>query len=169
MIAERTVPGEPVVHLTQPERERTFREGINQVRAAAHQFINAELFGALDETLRLLNTLEKQYELFQSIDSQPEPPEQPGYKGRRLGIDIRPGSVRLARLEAGLSLRQIAAGQVSAPAIHLIEHGKTRPSMETLRLIARQTGKPLDFFIAETPWNQYITSLGVELPTEVQA
>ena len=69
------------------------------------------------------------------------------YRGRRKGIRIREGSVRLARREARLTLDQVAANQVSRAAIHHIENGRVQPSLETLQLIARQTRKPLDFFL----------------------
>jgi len=69
------------------------------------------------------------------------------YKGRRRGVAVREGSVRQARLEAGLSLAQVAAGAVSRTAIHLIEYGRVKPSLETLRLIARQTRKPIEYFL----------------------
>jgi len=38
---------------------------------------------------------------------------------------------------------------VTAPAIYLIETGRTRPSLPTLEHIARQTGKPVEYFLAE--------------------
>jgi tetratricopeptide (TPR) repeat protein len=77
-------------------------------------------------------------------DSEPEP------KRRRLpGVTLRPGSVKQARLEAGLSLAQLGKGQVTAPAIYLVETGRTRPSLPTLEHIARRTGKPVEFFLAE--------------------
>ena len=69
------------------------------------------------------------------------------YKGRRRGVAIREGSVRRARLEASLSLAQVAAGEVSRTAIHLIEYGRVKPSIETLRVIARQTRKPIEYFL----------------------
>jgi tetratricopeptide (TPR) repeat protein len=69
------------------------------------------------------------------------------YHGRRKGIPIREGSVRQARLESQLSLAQVAAGQVSRTAVHHIENGRTKPSLETLRLIARQTRKPIEYFL----------------------
>lgn len=70
-------------------------------------------------------------------------------KGRREGVDIKPGTVRQARLEAGLSLAKVASGVVSRTAIYFVEIGKAKPSMETLRLIAERTGRPLDFFLAD--------------------
>src|SRR2546428_9250777 len=65
------------------------------------------------------------------------------------GVDVRPGSVRQARLEAGLTLEQVAQGEVSRAAIHLVETGKARPSMRTLEHIAQRTGKPIAFFIGD--------------------
>jgi tetratricopeptide (TPR) repeat protein len=38
---------------------------------------------------------------------------------------------------------------VTAPAIFLIETGRTRPSLPTLEHIARRTGKPVEFFLAD--------------------
>lgn len=52
-------------------------------------------------------------------------------------------------MEAGLSLAQLGKGHVTAPAIYLIETGRTRPSLPTLEHIARRTGKPVEFFLAE--------------------
>jgi len=69
------------------------------------------------------------------------------YRGRRQGVEIRAGSVEQARREARLTLAQVAGGKLTRTAIHLIEKGRTRPSMETLQLIARQTHKPIDFFL----------------------
>lgn len=74
-----------------------------------------------------------------------------GRRGRRVGIEIRPGSARQARLEAGLSLGQVARGDISRTAIYFVETGKSRPSIETLTLIAERTGRPLDFFLLDSP------------------
>jgi tetratricopeptide (TPR) repeat protein len=57
--------------------------------------------------------------------------------------------VKQARQEAGLSLAQVGKGQVTAPAIYLIETGRTRPSLPTLEHIAQRTGKPVEFFLAD--------------------
>jgi len=67
--------------------------------------------------------------------------------GRRKGVVVREGSVAQARREAGLTLAEVAKGELSRTAIHLIEKGLARPSIETLKLIARQTGKPMSFFL----------------------
>src|SRR5437588_12895641 len=70
-------------------------------------------------------------------------------RGRRRGIEIRPGAVKQARAEAGLSLGQVAQRDISRTAIYFVETGKAKPSMETLQLIASRTKKPLDFFLGE--------------------
>lgn len=75
--------------------------------------------------------------------------KQPARRPHLPGVDVRPGSVRQARLEAGLTLEQVAQGEVSRAAIHLIEAGKARPSMRTLEHIAKRTGKPIAFFLAD--------------------
>src|SRR3979411_920568 len=70
-----------------------------------------------------------------------------GRRGRRRGVEIKPGTVKQARLEAGLSLGQVARGDISRTAIYFVETGKAKPSMETLQLIAERTGRPLDSFL----------------------
>ena len=86
------------------------------------------------------------------------------YRGRRKGIRIREGSVRQAREEAGLSLAEVAGQAVSRTAIHLIEHDRVKPSMETLQHIARRTRKPLEYFLlpadaggVPAPQNELVT------------
>src|SRR5258708_37300056 len=70
--------------------------------------------------------------------------------GRRpKGIAVRPHAVREARLESGLSLADLASGQVTRAAIHLVETGKMRPSMRTLQLIAQRTGRPISYFMVD--------------------
>ncbi len=59
------------------------------------------------------------------------------------------GAVKQARQEAGLSLAQVGKGHVTAPAIFLIETGRTRPSLPTLEHIALRTNKPVEFFLAD--------------------
>ncbi len=85
------------------------------------------------------------------------------HAGRRKGIPVREGSVRQARLEARLSLAQVAADQVSRTAIHHIENGRTKPSIETLRLIARQTRKPIQFFLLSADGRPELTKAHDEL------
>src|SRR5260370_42005615 len=70
-----------------------------------------------------------------------------GRRGRRRGVEIKSGTVKQARAEAGLSLAQVAGGEISRTAIYFVETGKAKPSMETLKLIAERTGRPLDYFL----------------------
>src|SRR5690348_13259973 len=67
---------------------------------------------------------------------------------REPGVDVRPDSVREARLGAGMSLAQLSRGIVTKGALHLIERGKSRPSLRVLEAIAERTGTPLSFFLA---------------------
>ena len=55
--------------------------------------------------------------------------------------------MRRARLEAGLTLAQVAGTELSRQAIHLVEVGKSLPSMATLEIIANRTGQPLSSFL----------------------
>src|SRR5487761_443095 len=71
-----------------------------------------------------------------------------GRRGRRRGVEIKPGTVKQARAEAGLSLGQVAGTEISRTAIYFVETGKAKPSMETLKLIAERTGRPLDYFLS---------------------
>jgi len=75
------------------------------------------------------------------------PPDAQG--GKHRGIEVRPEAVRHARLEAGLSLAEVAGGEMTRAAIHLVETGKMRPSIRTLELIARQTGRPISHFLPD--------------------
>ena len=65
---------------------------------------------------------------------------------RRPGIAVDPHRVRQARLEHGLSLAQVAGGDVSRAFIHQVETGQSKPSRIVLALIARRTHKPISFF-----------------------
>src|SRR5258708_38384841 len=71
-----------------------------------------------------------------------------GRRGRRRGVEIKPGTVKQARAEAGLSLAQVAGDEISRTAIYFVETGKAKPSMETLKLIAERAGRPLDYFLS---------------------
>src|SRR6202171_2937252 len=73
-----------------------------------------------------------------------------GRRGRRRGVEIKPGTVKQARSEAGLSLAQVAGTEISRTAIYFVETGKAKPSMETLKLIATRTGRPLDYFLSRS-------------------
>lgn len=62
--------------------------------------------------------------------------------------------LRQARLEAGLSQRQLCGEKISRNMLSQIENGSARPSMETLRYLSQKLGKPMGFFLEE----QAITS-----------
>jgi tetratricopeptide (TPR) repeat protein len=85
------------------------------------------------------------------------------YRGRRIGVDVREGAVRQARKQAGLSLAQVAAGEVSRTAILYVETGRTKPSMETLRLISRQTRFPINYFLLNPEGGARFSELPDEL------
>lgn len=87
----------------------------------------------------------------------------PKRSGRRRlpGVDLRPGAVKQARAEAGLSLASVGKGCVTAPAIYLIETGRTRPSLPTLEHIARRTGKTVEFFLADQSGSTDETKIGL--------
>src|SRR5947208_16279364 len=74
---------------------------------------------------------------------------RPARRRRLPGVNLKQGVVKQARLEAGLSLAQLGKGHVTAPAIYLIETGRTRPSLPTLEHIARRTGRPIEYFLAD--------------------
>ena len=75
-----------------------------------------------------------------------------------------PERVRQARVEAGLSLAQLAGDDVSRTFIHFVERGRSRPSRRVLALIARRTGKPISYFTLQPPGDlQPSTDLASEL------
>lgn len=57
--------------------------------------------------------------------------------------------IKQARLEAGLSQRQLCGEVVTRNMLSQIENGSARPSMDTLRYFASQLGKPVSFFLDE--------------------
>lgn len=57
--------------------------------------------------------------------------------------------LRQARVEAGLSQRQLCGQQISRNMLSQIESGKARPSMDTLRYLAAQLGKSVSWFLEE--------------------
>jgi tetratricopeptide (TPR) repeat protein len=64
----------------------------------------------------------------------------------------------------------LGKGHVTAPAIYLIETGRTRPSLPTLEHIAKRTGKPVEFFLADPGGSTDETQAGlVELENLVAA
>jgi transcriptional regulator with XRE-family HTH domain len=59
-------------------------------------------------------------------------------------------------------MAELGEGLVSRAAIHLIENGKSKPSMGLLQTIAARTGKPIEYFIASN-----VTSPTRRVSTEV--
>ena len=82
---------------------------------------------------------------------------------RGSGLPVNPARVREARLEAGLSLAQVAGEEVSRTFIHFVEQGRSRPSQGVLALIARRTGKPLNFFLNGNAREGQVSELADEL------
>lgn len=70
--------------------------------------------------------------------------------------------LRQARMEAGLSQRQLCGDIITRNMLSLIEHGTAKPSMETLKLLSARLGKPISFFLEEdavvSPNQQVMTS-----------
>lgn len=61
-----------------------------------------------------------------------------------LGIKLKQ-----ARLEAGLSQRQLCGDEITRNMLSQIENGSARPSMATLSYLAARLGKPVSFFLDE--------------------
>ena len=57
--------------------------------------------------------------------------------------------LRQARMDAGLSQRQLCGEVITRNMLSLIEHGSAKPSMETLKLLAARLGKPVSYFLDE--------------------
>jgi len=57
--------------------------------------------------------------------------------------------IRQARMEKGLSQRELCGEEITRNMLSQIEHGTARPSMDTLRALALRLGKPVSFFLEE--------------------
>lgn len=57
--------------------------------------------------------------------------------------------LKQARLEAGLSQRQLCGDTITRNMLSLIENGSASPSMDTLRVLASRLRKPLSWFLEE--------------------
>ena len=55
--------------------------------------------------------------------------------------------IRSARLEAGLSQRQLCGQDITRNMLSQIEHGTAKPSMKTLTILASRLEKPLSYFL----------------------
>lgn len=58
--------------------------------------------------------------------------------------------IRQARLEAGLSQRQLCGDIITRNMLSLIENGSAKPSMATLTALAARLNKPVSYFLEET-------------------
>lgn len=54
-----------------------------------------------------------------------------------------------ARLEAGLSQRELAGEEITRNMLSSLEHDTANPSVATLRYLSRRLGKPVSFFFGE--------------------
>ncbi|MBP3684066.1 MAG: helix-turn-helix domain-containing protein [Oscillospiraceae bacterium] len=57
--------------------------------------------------------------------------------------------LRAARLEAGLSQRQLCGEEITRNMLSQIEHGTAMPSMKTLQYLASRLGKSVSYFLEE--------------------
>ncbi len=57
--------------------------------------------------------------------------------------------LRQARLEMGLSQRQLCGDVITRNMLSQIENGSARPSMDTLRYLSGMLGKPMGYFLEE--------------------
>ena len=57
--------------------------------------------------------------------------------------------LRQARLEAGMSQRELCGETITRNMLSQIENGSARPSMDTLRYLASRLGKPVGYFLEE--------------------
>ena len=57
--------------------------------------------------------------------------------------------LKQARLDAGLSQRQLCGEEITRNMLSQIENGAARPSMDTLRYLAFRLGKPVSYFLEE--------------------
>lgn len=57
--------------------------------------------------------------------------------------------LRMARLEAGMSQRQLCGEEITRNMLSQIENGTAQPSVATLRFLAGRLGKPMGYFLEE--------------------
>lgn len=73
--------------------------------------------------------------------------------------------LKQARMEAGLSQRQLCGGEITRNMLSQIENGAARPSMDTLRYLAARLGKPISFFLEEDA----VTSPNLEVMAQARS
>ena len=57
--------------------------------------------------------------------------------------------LRQARLEAGITQRQLCGEEITRNMLSQIENGSAKPSMQTLQYLARQLDRPVSWFLEE--------------------
>ncbi len=62
--------------------------------------------------------------------------------------------IKAARLEAGLSQRQLCADTITRNMLSQIENGSAKPSMTTLTVLAQRLGKPVGYFLNDGDFSQ---------------
>lgn len=72
--------------------------------------------------------------------------------------------LKAARLEAGLSQRQLCGDMITRNMLSQIENGSARPSMGTLQYLAQRLGKPVSYFLEE----QAVVSPNLEVMTRAR-
>ena len=66
--------------------------------------------------------------------------------------------IRRARLDLGLSQRQLCGDFITRNMLSLLENGSAKPSMDTLRYLAEKLNKPVSYFLED----QAVTSMNQE-------
>ena len=59
--------------------------------------------------------------------------------------------IRSARVEAGLSQRQLCGETITRNMLSQIENGQALPSLPTLEMLSQRLGKPMGYFFGEDP------------------
>lgn len=77
--------------------------------------------------------------------------------------------LKQARLEQGLSQRQLCGNVITRNMLSMIENGSTSPSMETLRYLAGRLGKSVSYFLDEDAANLPNQSVMVKARTAFDA
>ena len=78
------------------------------------------------------------------------------YRGETMELGEK---ILQARLEAGLSQRQLCGDAITRNMLSQIEHGTAKPSMKTLSYLAERLGKPISFFLEDGQDTQALTDL----------
>ena len=77
--------------------------------------------------------------------------------------------IKQARLEMGLSQRQLCGDVITRNMLSLIESGKAKPSMDTLSYLAEKLGKPMGYFLDGQMDHSPVEQAGLALARQCQA